>query len=201
MIDRSKLIRRGLTLNYLTIGYNVVEAIVSLLAGLISGSVALLGFGIDSAIEVTSAGAAQVRLRGDYDRERRERLEMQTHRVIGASFLALAVYVSIDAARTLWLREIPDASIPGVVILLLSVVIMPVLASAKRHVAARLESRALKADAKQTSLCAYLSAIALAGVLLNGLLGWWWADPVAALAMVPIIAIEGIEGIRAKACA
>jgi divalent metal cation (Fe/Co/Zn/Cd) transporter len=109
--------------------------------------------------------------------------------------------VSIDAARTLWLREIPDASIPGIVILLLSVVIMPVLASAKRHVAARLESRALKADAKQTSLCAYLSAIALAGVLLNGLLGWWWADPVAALAMVPIIAAEGIEGIRAKACA
>lgn len=193
--DRSRLVRRGLVLNYLSIGYNAVEAMVSIFAGLVSGSVALISFGVDSAIELTSAGAAQVRLRRDHDPTGRQQLDARTHRVIGAAFLALAAYVTIDAGRTLWLREAPNASVPGIVILVLSVLIMPVLARAKRSVASALESRALNADAKQTSLCAYLSAIALGGVLLNALFDWWWADPVAALVMVPIIAKEGIEGI------
>jgi divalent metal cation (Fe/Co/Zn/Cd) transporter len=197
MTDRSELVRRGLVLNYLSIGYNALEAVGSIAAGWIAGSVALVSFGVDSAIEFTSAGAAQVRLRRDFDHERRERLEVRTHRVIGASFLALALYVTIDAAQSLWQREIPERSVLGIVILALSVIIMPVLARAKRRIAVQLDSRALKADAKQTSLCAYLSVIALIGVLLNALLGWWWADPFAALAMVPIIAKEGIEGIRA----
>ena len=197
-IARHALIRRGLLLNYATIGYNTVEAVVSLVAGLLAGSVALLGFGIDSVIEVTASGAAQWRLRSDAEPVRRERVERISLRLIGACFLGLAAYVTIDAGKSLWLRERPSPSIVGVVILALSVFIMPLLAHAKREVAAKMQSGALRAEAKQTSLCAYLSFIALAGVALNAAFGWWWADPAAALAMVPIIVIEGIDGVRAK---
>jgi divalent metal cation (Fe/Co/Zn/Cd) transporter len=193
---RSGVVRRGFRLNDLTLGYNTVEAIVSVAAGLVAGSVALVGFGVDSAIEVTAAVAARWRLRADLDEERRERVERLTHRMIGASFLALAGYVAIESVTTLWRREAPDASPVGLLILILSVVVMPVLARAKRRVARALDSRALEADAAQTSLCAYLSLIALAGVGLNAAFSWWWADPIAALAMVPIIAHEGREGLR-----
>lgn len=196
--DRAQLVRRGLRLNYLTIGYNVVEALVSLVSGLLAGSVALVGFGVDSVIEVSASIAAQWRLRVDADRARRERVEALTRRAIGWSFLALALYVTIDSGKSLWLAERPDRSIAGIVILTMSVIVMPVLSRAKRRVARALESRALDADATQTSLCAWLSAIALAGVALNAALGWWWADPVAALAMVPIIAREGVEGISGE---
>jgi divalent metal cation (Fe/Co/Zn/Cd) transporter len=192
-------VRRGLALNYLTIGYNVVEAIVAIAAGVVSGSVALLGFGLDSVIEVTASGAAQWRLRVDLDEEGRERVERTTHRIIGWSFLALAVYVAIDSANALLRREQPERSVVGLLLLVLSAIVMPVLARAKRRVARAMTSRALEADAMQTSLCAYLSVIALAGVALNAVLGWWWADPLAALAMVPIIAKEGVEGVRAEA--
>jgi len=197
-LNRPALVRRGLRLNWLTLAYNTVEAVVSVAAGLVAGSVALLGFGVDSGIEVTASVAAQWRLRVDVDPERRERVERLTRRVIGASFLALAVYVVVDSLTTLWKREAPEASRLGLVILVLSVVVMPVLARAKRRVALALKSRALEADAAQTSLCAYLSVIALAGVGLNAALSWWWADPVAALVMVPIIAKEGIEGLRGE---
>ena len=196
---RDALVRRGLWLSYLTIAYNALEAAVSLIAGLLAGSVALVGFGADSVIEVSASIAAQWRLRRDFDHARRERVERVTLRVIGWSFLALAAYVLIDSGRALWYRERPDRSVTGIVILALSVIVMPLLARAKRGVAAGLESRALEADAKQTSLCAYLSAIALAGVVLNAMLGWWWADPVVALVMVPIIAKEGIESVRGEA--
>ena len=197
--SRPALVRRGLALNWLTIGYNVVEAIVAIGAGVVSGSVALLGFGLDSVIEVTASGAAQWRLRADLEMERRERVERTTHRVIGWSFLALAVYVVVDSANALLRREQPERSVVGLVLLALSAVVLPILARAKRRVARAMTSRALEADAMQTSLCAYLSVIALAGVALNATSGWWWADPVAALAMVPIIAKEGVEGVRAEA--
>jgi divalent metal cation (Fe/Co/Zn/Cd) transporter len=198
-IARRALIRRGLLLNYATIGYNTVEAVVSLIAGLLAGSVALLGFGIDSVIEVTASGAAQWRLRSDGEPVRRERVERISVRLIGACFLGLAAYVTVDAGRSLWLQERPSRTIVGVVILALSVFVMPLLARAKREVADKMQSGALRAEARQTSLCAYLSFIALAGVALNVAFGWWWADPVAALAMVPIIVIEGIAGVRGKA--
>lgn len=201
MVDRAALVRRGLVLNWLTLAYNSLEAIVSIVAGVIAGSVALVGFGADSVIEVTASGAAQWRLRADIDPERRERVERITLRVIGATFLTLAAYVAYDSIESLWRREAPARSWLGVAILMLSVIVMPVLARAKRRVARSLASRALEADATQTSLCAYLSVIALGGVALNALLGWWWADPVAALAMVPIIAKEGAEGLRADPCA
>lgn len=196
--DRSALVRRGLQLNYFTIGYNIVEAIVSVASGLVSGSVALVSFGVDSAIEVTSSVAAHWRLRADTDPELRERVERSTHRIIGASFLALAAYIVVEGVTTLWQREAPEASPVGLAILALSVLVMPAIARASRRVARALGSRALEADAAQTSLCAYLSVIALAGVGLNAALGWWWADPVAALAMVPIIAKEGVEGVRGE---
>jgi divalent metal cation (Fe/Co/Zn/Cd) transporter len=198
-MTRPALVRRGLWLNWLTMAYNTVEAVVSIAAGLVAGSVALLSFGVDSGIEVTASVAAQWRLQADLDPELRERVERITHRIIGASFLALALYVAVDSVTTLWQREAPQASRAGLVILVLSVVVMPVLARAKRRVALALKSRALEADAAQTSLCAYLSVIALAGVGLNAALGWWWADPVAALLMVPIITKEGLEGVRGEA--
>ena len=196
MTDREQLVRRGLWLNYASIGYNVVEAIVSIAAGIIAGSVALTGFGFDSAIEVTASVAAQRRLRVDVDPARRESSERLTHRVVGWCFLALAAWVIYDSAVTLARHETPERSVAGMTILVLSVLIMPVLARAKRKVARALSSRALESEARQTSLCAYLSFIALAGIAANSLLGWWWADPVAALVMVPIIGKEGIEGVE-----
>jgi divalent metal cation (Fe/Co/Zn/Cd) transporter len=196
--SRTALVQRGLVLNWVTIAYNVVEAVVAITAGIAAGSVALLGFGLDSVIEVTASGAAQWRLRADVDARRRERVERASLRIIGWSFLALAAYVVYDSADALLHREPPERSVVGLVLLALSAVVMPLLARAKRRVALAMTSRALEADATQTSLCAYLSVIALAGVALNAALGWWWADPVAALAMVPIIAKEGVEGARGE---
>jgi divalent metal cation (Fe/Co/Zn/Cd) transporter len=186
-------------LNYATIGYNTLEAIASLIAGLLAGSVALVGFGVDSVIELTASGAAQWRLRSDVDPVRRVRVERTSLRIIGACFVGLAAYVTVDAGKALWFREQPERTLVGVVILALSVLVMPALALAKREVAEKMQSRAMRAEAKQTSLCAYLSVIALTGVAMNAGFGWWWADPVAALGMVPIIVSEGIVGLRAEA--
>lgn len=197
---RRRLVRRGLRLNYLTIAYNTLEAVVALAAGFLSGSVALVGFGFDSVIEVTASGAAQWRLRADWNHARRERVEHITARIVGWCFIALASYVTYDGATSLWRHEAPVRSIAGIAILALSVVVMPLLARAKRRIADALQSSALAGEATQTSLCAYLSVIALAGIVLNATLGWWWADPVAAIAMVPIIAREGLEGVRGTPC-
>ena len=199
-LTREELVHRGIRLSYATIGYNSLEAIASLIAGLFAGSVALIGFGIDSLVEVSASGVAQWRLRSDLHEVRRAQVEAITHRIVGLCFLALAAYVVADSGKTLWFRERPDRTIAGIVILSMSVVVMPLLARAKLKVASAMHSGALRAEARQTSLCAYLSIIALAGVLLNATLGWWWADPVAALCMVPIIVSEGIDGMRAKPC-
>ena len=195
--NRAALVRRGILLSYATIGYNSLEAIGSLIAGFLAGSVALVGFGIDSVIEVTASVAAQWRLRSDVSLTHRERAEFLTHRIVGFCFIALGIYVLFDAVSTLVRREEPERSVFGIVVLALSVIVMPILARKKKQVARQLTSGALEAEATQTSLCAYLSMIALAGVALNAALGWWWADPAAALVMVPIIAREGWEGVRA----
>lgn len=196
--ERIAIARRGTLLSRFTIAYNSAEGVIAVVAGVLSGSVALVGFGVDSVIEVVSSVAALWRLRSDADEGRRERAERITLRVVGASFVALAVYVAVDAAHSLWTREAPERSIPGLLITGLSVVIMPLLAKAKRRVGEQLGSRALVADAMQTNLCAYLSVIVLVGLLLNAIAGWWWADPLAALAMVPIIGKEGVEGLRGE---
>jgi divalent metal cation (Fe/Co/Zn/Cd) transporter len=198
VVERQAVIRRGINLSYLTVLYNSLEAIGSLAAGLMAGSVSLVGFGVDSVIEVTSSLAAQWRLRSDARDAQREEVEHRTRIIIGWCFAALAAYIVIDSLHSLWMREEPSRSLFGLVVLVLSVIVMPLLARAKHKVALDLGSRALTADATQTSLCAYLSIIALAGVALNFFVGWWWADPVAALAMTPIIVREGLEGIRAK---
>jgi divalent metal cation (Fe/Co/Zn/Cd) transporter len=196
LMARHVAVRRGILLSYATIGYNSLEAIGSLIAGLLSGSVALVGFGVDSVIEVIASVAAQWRLRIDADLSRRSGSDVRTLRIVGWCFVALAVYVSVDSVKSLYLAEAPDRSWFGLIILFLSIIVMPALAWAKRRVAIKLQSTALEAEARQTSLCAYLSVIALGGVALNAFLGWWWADPVAALAMVPIIVREGVHGIR-----
>lgn len=194
---RAAAARRGIWLAYFTIAYNFAESVLSLGAGLMAGSVALVGFGIDSAIEVTSALAARWRLGRDFDETGRERVELIAHRIIGWCFVLLSLYVAGDSVHSLTTREKPDASLVGIFVLIASMVVMPILARAKRKVAMTLRSGALASEANQTSLCAYLSAIALVGVGANTLIGWWWADPAAALAMVPIIGLEGLEGIRA----
>jgi divalent metal cation (Fe/Co/Zn/Cd) transporter len=168
-------------------------------AGLASGSVALIGFGLDSIVEVTATGAAQWRLRTDAEQRRRENAERVTYRIVGGSFLALAAWVAYEASGSLWRREAPERSAVGLAVLILSVVIMPVLARATRSVARELlRSGALAAEANQTTIRAYLFAIALAGVALHAIFGWWWADPLAALAMVPIIVREGCDGVRGR---
>lgn len=190
-------VRRGRRLEYLTLGWNSLEALAALAAGILAGSIALIGFGIDSVIESLSGGVLLWRLREGAAGERREQTAL---RLVGMSFLLLAAYVATDALASLISGEKPESSPFGIAIAALSLLVMPLLARAKRRVATRLGSRALEADSRQTDLCAYLSAILLVGLALNTLLGWWWADPVAALFMTPIIINEGIQALRGKAC-
>ena len=197
---RERAVRRGLWLEYLTVVWNSLEALLSVGAGLVAGSVALVGFGFDSLIEVSSGLVLLWRLHSDASAERRERVEALSLKLVGCSFLALAAYVFYDAAMALFRREQPEASRLGITIALLSLVVMPLLARAKRRVAARLRSRAMEADARQTDICAYLSALLLIGLLLNALFGWWWADPLAGLSMTPLIAREGFEALRGERC-
>jgi divalent metal cation (Fe/Co/Zn/Cd) transporter len=195
---RIALVHRGLFLNYATLGYNCLEGAIGIGAGLVAGSIALVGFGLDSFIEVSASLAAIWRLHSDWDEQRRERAERVALRTIGTLFLALAAYVAVDAAHALVTRAAPHESVIGIALAASSLVIMPLLAQAKRRVALAMGSGALAAEARQTTFCTYLSAILLAGLVLNATVGWWWADPVAALAMVPIIAREGLEGVRGR---
>ena len=173
---------------------------MAVVAGAIAGSISLVGFGIDSFIEVMSGSVLLWRMSVDEDVERRERNERRALQVVGISFLFLAVYIAYESVMDLWSRRAPEYSIPGIVLACVSLVVMLLLSRAKRKVGRALGSAAMHADAKQTEFCTYLSAILLAGLLLNTLFGLWWADPVAAVIMVPIIAKEGIEGLQGKAC-
>ena len=197
-LDRPSLVRRSRRLNYATIAYNSLEGILSVAAGVLAGSIALVGFGIDSLIELTAGIAALWRLHADADAVRRERAERLTLRVIGLCFLALALYVGAEAIQALAVRTAPERSRVGIVIACASLLVMPFLARAKRVIAMQLNSGALAAEAKQTLICTRLSAILLGGLILNATLGWWWADPAAALAMVPLIGWEGVEGLRGR---
>jgi divalent metal cation (Fe/Co/Zn/Cd) transporter len=198
-MDRSHLIKRGIRLEYFTIGWNLFEGAIAIGAGIIAASPSLVGFGFDSFIESISGSALLWRLRID-DEETRERREKIALKVVGVSFMILAAYVAYDSTTSLIWLELPDASYIGIALLIISLIVMPILARGKRRIARQIKSRALEADAKQTDLCVYLSAIALGGIGLNALFGWWWADPVAALIMVPIIAKEGIQALRGEKC-
>jgi divalent metal cation (Fe/Co/Zn/Cd) transporter len=199
-IARQDLVRRGQRLEYFTVVWNSLEALVSVIAGIVAGSVSLVGFGMDSFIEVTSGLALLWRLHDDLNPSRRERVERITAKTVAWCFIVLAVYIVWESGSTLMQHEAPDRSIPGIVIAVGSLVAMPLLARAKRRVAVGIGSAAMHADSRQTDFCTYLSAILLGGLILNAVLGWWWADPIAGLIMVPIIAKEGVDGLRGKAC-
>lgn len=165
-----------------------------------AGSIALVGFGIDSFIEVTSAAALLWRMSVDADEQNRRRHERLALRIVGLCFIGLALYITVDSVLQLLSRRAPEHSLFGILIAIASLIVMPVLARAKRRIATLLDSAAMKADSRQTDFCTYLSAILLAGLGANWLLRWWWADPVAALAMVPIILNEGLKGMRGEKC-
>lgn len=200
MVRRRELVRRGRRLEYLTVAYNGCEGLIGVVAGVIAGSIALVGFGFDSVIEVTSGIVMLWRLGAEMDVVRRERIEAHSLRLVGICFLLLAAYVCYDAFASLIARDAPKQSLVGITLAVVSLFAMPLLARAKRRVAREIESKAMAADARQTDLCAYLSAILLGGLLLNTLFGWWWADSAAALVMTPIIAREGFQTLRGKTC-
>ena len=197
---RAHYVRRGITLEWVTVAYNSLEGLIALAAGMLAGSVALVGFGFDSALEVAYGATLLWRLQADHHPDRREHVERQALRLVGWCFVLLAIYVAYDAGSRLITRERPETSTVGLVLAVASLIVMPLLARAKRRVAGQIQSVALTADATQTQLCTYLSAILLAGLGLNATLGWWWADPLAALIMVPVIAKEGYEALRGKTC-
>jgi len=200
MTDRLKLVRTAFYLSVFTVAWNVIEGLVAIVFSYLSGSVALFGFGVDSFVESTSGVIVGWRffyeMKGR-QQEKIERVEGLAARLAGTLLLVLALYLLVDSVRRIlgYGRE-PDPSLVGIALTVISLAIMPVLARAKLKTAGKLESKALRADAYETVACAWLSAATLAGLLLNATLGWWWADPVAALVLVPLIAREGIEGLR-----
>ena len=200
VLDRTALVRQGQRLEYFAVIWNAVEGLVAVVAGLIAGSISLVGFGIDSFIEVTSGSVLLWRMSVDANVRDRERNEKRALRIVGLCFSLLAVYIGFESGSDLWFRRAPEHSIPGIVLACLSLVVMPLLSRSKRTVGHALNSAAMQADAKQTQFCTYLSAILLLGLVLNAVFGLWWADPAAALVMVPIIAKEGIEGLQGKTC-
>ena len=195
MATNTDLARRGVRLEYLTIAWNILEGIVAIGAGIAAGSIALVVFGLDSFIEVAAAGVVVWELRGvSEDRER------TALRLIAVTFYALAAYVAVSATRDLILAERPSESIPGIAIAVASLIVMPVLATAKRRTGEALHSSTLLADSKETLLCTYLSAILLAGLALNAAFGWWWADPLAAYGIAVLAVREGREAWRGDSC-
>lgn len=188
--------RRGVLLEYLTIGWNVVEAVIAIAAGLAAGSIALVGFGFDSTIEVAAASIViwqfRAEIRGGVDEHR----EQRALRLIAVTFFVLAGYVVFEAGRTLVTREAPDASTVGIVLAGVSLVVMPALGWFKRRTALDMGSQTLLADSAETFLCAWLSGILLGGLVLNATLGWWWADPIVALGIAYLALREGLEAWR-----
>ena len=199
-LDRQAVARRGKQLEYFTIAWNSLEGLVAVVAGVLAGSISLVGFGIDSFIEVTSGSVLLWRMSVDADVRKRERREKLSLRIVGVCFLALAAYVGYESISDLVSRKAPEHSIPGIVLACVSLIVMPLLSRAKKKVGNELGSAAMHADAKQTDFCVYLSAILLLGLVLNAALGWWWADPAAALIMVPLIAKEGVEAMKGDTC-
>src|SRR5690348_12831470 len=198
--NRAAAVRRGRRLEYFTIAWNSLEGVIALIVGWMAGSIALVGFGVDSVIEVTSGATLLWLMCTNLDVPRRERNEKRALTIVGLCFLALAVYVGYESGRDLVQRHAPERSLVGIALACVSLVVMPLLSRAKRKVGNALASGAMNADAKQAEFCAYLSGILLGGLLFNALFGLWWADPIAALVMVPIIAKEGIARLRADTC-
>jgi divalent metal cation (Fe/Co/Zn/Cd) transporter len=189
---------RAIRLEYFTVGWNILEAVVALVAGGAASSTALVGFGLDSIIETASGVTLLWRFRQRRNEE--ARAESRAVKVVAVTFFALAGYVGYEAASDLWLRRTPQFSLPGLILAVLSLLVMPFLGIAKRRLAKQLKSRALAADGMETLLCAYMSGTLLLGLGANGLFGWWWADPVAGLAIAGFMVREGLETWRGEEC-
>ena len=201
--SRARTLSHALRLEYLTVGWNIVEGVIAVAAALAAGSVALLAFGIDSFVECASGAVLIWRLRAERrttDAAAVERLDRRAHQLVGASLFALAAWVVFDASKALYTQERPEGSVVGLVLLVVSIGAMYWLARAKRRAAAALKSRALEADSFQTSACFWLSIIGLGGVGLNAAFGLWWADPVAALGIAVMLVKEGRQGLRGESC-
>ncbi len=201
--DRERWVRTGLWLLVATMVYNAIEAIVALWAGARAGSIALVGFGFDSVIELAAASVVLWRFsleaRGG-SADAIENAERRVHRFVGVTFFLLAAYVLLQSAWDLWAREAPSESLVGLILAGVSLVVMPLVAIWKLKVAAALESSSLRAEAKETIACSYLSLCLVLGLAANAALGWWWADPAAALFMVPWLIREGKEGWEGEGC-
>jgi divalent metal cation (Fe/Co/Zn/Cd) transporter len=200
-IDRDQAVRRARWLNAATIGWNGLEGIIAVTAGLAAGSVSLVGFGFDSAIEVSAALILTWRLRQERRDGCTQDADARATRAIAISFAVLALYVGVESVRDLATGSEPEASVPGVVLAALSLLVMPFLARAKARLAPVLGSSAAAADAAQTNLCALLSAVVLVGLGANWLLGWWWADPVAGLGIAALAGAEARRTWRAESLA
>ena len=194
--NRPHLLRVGLRLEWLTVGWNLIEGVIAVGAAVSAASVALLGFGIDSFVESTSGAVLIWRLRAEdrsADEAAIEAVERRAQRLVAGSLLLLAAYISADAVLAITRREQPEPSSVGIGLAATSLVVMWWLAREKRRVASALQSRAMQADAFQTTACWWLSLTVLIGLAANAVLGWWWADPVAALGASVFIAREGVE--------
>lgn len=192
--ERNRRLRRGLRLEYFSLTWNFLETFVGMAAGIAAGSVALIGFALDSVVESSSAAVLIWRLRAEGSGKRDvESIERRAVRLVALAFWALALYVGTKAIFDLIAQNRPQESIVGIVLAVVSLIVMPVLAARKRAAAKNLDSRAMHADSSQTSLCTYISAVLLFGLVANALLGWWWADPVAAIGIAGFAAREGRE--------
>lgn len=190
--------KRALLLEYFTVGYNVIEGVLSILAGYLAGSPALIGFGLDSAVESLSGGVLIWRLRvhGTVSQDEEERIEKKAVTFVGYSFFILGAYVFYESIEKLYLGEAPEPSLLGIAIAVASIIIMPVLGVMKRRTGQEMGSASLVADSKQTFVCAMLSIALLIGLTLNYLFGLWWADPASALVITAFIFREGVETLR-----
>jgi divalent metal cation (Fe/Co/Zn/Cd) transporter len=193
-----RAISRGRKLEYFTIAWNSIEALVAVVAGALAGSVSMIGFGADSLIEVVSGSALLWRMAVVQENPKRKRRERIALKIVSFCFIALALYLSFESIATLVHKRKPESSLIGIVLACVSLIIMPFLSHLKRKVAKQIDSAAMHADARQTQFSLYLSIILLAGLAANATLGWWWADPLCALAMVPLIAKEGFDNLMAK---
>ena len=197
---RNAAVQRGRRLEYFTIGWNIIEGAVAVTSGIAAGSISLAGFGVDSFIEVASGSVLLWRMSVDSDECERKRNEKRALRLVGICFVALALYIAYESATSLGLKQAPEHSIPGIILASISLVVMPLLSHAKRSVGRVLGNTAMHADAKQTEFCSYLSAILLIGLVMNAAFGFWWADPLAGLTMVPLVAKEGVDEMWGKSC-
>ncbi len=199
----SGLYRKALFLSYFTVGYNFLEGLISIFAGVLAGSIALIGFGLDSFVESLSGGVMVWRLRkhGELSREEEDKIEAKAIRLIAYTFFILGGYVLFESSKKLYFREIPDPSFLGIIIAIVSIIVMPILFYMKYRIGVIIESRSLVADSKQTLACVLLSLSLLIGLGFNYLYGVWWADPIVGLIIVIFLIGEGYRALKEqKSC-